>query len=190
MGHSQLEKAQSRERILAHAAEAVKENGLESLSVGPLMKSVGLTHGGFYGHFESRSDLLTQALKRALDDTRARVRRAETAGKTVSFTDRVRSYLSASHRDSRREGCAIAALVSDVGRADLSSRAVMEDYVETFIERTARQLGDKADDRAMVAVSAMIGALAVSRVITDPARSDAVLQAMTAHLSSLDEAST
>jgi TetR/AcrR family transcriptional repressor of nem operon len=58
MGHSQTAKAENRERIVAEAARQVRRRGLESLSVGGLMKSVGLTHGGFYGHFESRSALL------------------------------------------------------------------------------------------------------------------------------------
>ncbi|HEY2750970.1 TetR/AcrR family transcriptional regulator, partial [Phenylobacterium sp.] len=66
MGHSQAEKAKSRERILAEAARQIRQNGLESVSVGTLMKSVGLTHGGFYGHFESREALLASALERAL----------------------------------------------------------------------------------------------------------------------------
>ena len=66
MGHSQADKAQSRERILRKAADAVRDTGLESVSVGKLMRSVDLTHGGFYNHFTSRSDLLAQALERAL----------------------------------------------------------------------------------------------------------------------------
>jgi len=66
MGHSQADKAQSRERILRKAADAVRDTGLESVSVGKLMRSVDLTHGGFYNHFGSRSDLLAQALERAL----------------------------------------------------------------------------------------------------------------------------
>ena len=66
MGHSQADKARSRERILRKAADAVRDTGLESVSVGKLMRSVDLTHGGFYNHFESRSDLLAQALERAL----------------------------------------------------------------------------------------------------------------------------
>ena len=57
MGHSQAEKAENRERILAEASRQVRRDGLESVGVGTLMKSVGLTHGGFYGHFESRSAL-------------------------------------------------------------------------------------------------------------------------------------
>ncbi|MDB5438270.1 MAG: TetR/AcrR family transcriptional regulator [Caulobacteraceae bacterium] len=187
MGHSQLEKAQSRERILAEAALRVKTEGLESLSVGKLMQSAGLTHGGFYGHFESRSALLTEALRRALDDTHARQRQSEAVNGPLTFAARVRGYLSLRHRDATRDGCAVAALVSDAGRADTSSRAVMDDSLEIFISQTTRQLGETNDEKAMVAVSAMIGALIVSRAITDPQRSEAVLQAVKTHLLALDD---
>ncbi|MBN8495033.1 MAG: TetR family transcriptional regulator, partial [Burkholderiales bacterium] len=83
MGHSQADKARNRERILAQAAEQVRDAGLESVGVGPLMRSVGLTHGGFYGHFESRSELLAQALARALQDGEAASLAA--AGPTADF---------------------------------------------------------------------------------------------------------
>src|SRR5436190_4685108 len=122
MGHSQAEKARSRERILAEASQQIRRDGLESVSVGALMKSVGLTHGGFYGHFESRSALLAEALERALLEGEAK---AQASGPRQGFPGIVRSYLSRAHRDGRDNGCAVAALVSDVARADDESRAVM-----------------------------------------------------------------
>jgi TetR/AcrR family transcriptional regulator, transcriptional repressor for nem operon len=184
MGHSQVEKAQNRERILAEAARQVRHAGLESISVGALMKSVGLTHGGFYGHFESRSALLAEALERALIEGEARAE-AQGGGPQRGFSAMVRGYLSRAHRDGRDTGCAMAALVSDVGRADEASRRTMEDHVEAFIASVATAL-DGDEDRAMLAVSAMIGALALSRVLTDPVRSDALLRAVRTQVAALD----
>ena len=132
MGHSQAEKAENRERILAEAARQVRRDGLESVSVGALMKSVGLTHGGFYGHFESRSELLSEALERALLEGEAKAK-VQGSDRAQSFANIVRSYLSRTHRDGRDSGCAIAALASDVARADASSREVMTEHIETFI---------------------------------------------------------
>jgi TetR/AcrR family transcriptional regulator, transcriptional repressor for nem operon len=183
MGHSQVEKAQNRERILAEAARQARDTGLESISVGALMKSVGLTHGGFYGHFESRSALLAEALEQALTDGEARAR-GQTGADARGFSDMVRSYLSRTHRDTRDRGCAMAALVCDVGRADEASRRTMETHVEDFIASTAKALDDD-EPKAMLAVSAMIGALALSRVFTDPARSDALLRAVRSELAKL-----
>jgi TetR/AcrR family transcriptional regulator, transcriptional repressor for nem operon len=180
MGHSQAEKAQNRERILAEAARQVRRDGLESVSVGALMKSVGLTHGGFYGHFESRSALLAEALERALVEGQAKVADAE-ADRSRGFAAIVRGYLSRTHRDARDSGCAMAALACDVARADVASREVMSEHVEAFVETLAEAL-DGDEERAMVAVSAMIGALALSRVATDPKRSDAFLKVVRDHL--------
>jgi TetR/AcrR family transcriptional regulator, transcriptional repressor for nem operon len=182
MGHSQAGKAQNRERILAEAARQMRQGGLESVSVGPLMRNVGLTNGGFYGHFESRSALLAEALERALFEGEAK---ASAPGRPRGFAQLVRSYLSRSHRDARDSGCAIAALACDVARADTASREVMSDHIDGFIASAAEALGGD-EDAAMVAVSAMVGALALSRVATDPARSDAFLKTVRGHLKALD----
>jgi TetR/AcrR family transcriptional repressor of nem operon len=186
LGHSQVEKAQSRERILREAADQIRDGGLESVSVGKLMKSVNLTHGGFYGHFASRTDLLAQALERALVDGERRSAKEKSA-RPRGFASFVRNYLSRSHRDSRSTGCAISALISDVGRADDQSRAVMATYIESYIDVTRRQLGDDDDSRAMLAVSAMVGALALSRVMPNPARSNDLLRTVTEHLMAFSE---
>lgn len=172
MGHSQAEKAQSRERIVAEASRQIRREGLESVSVGALMKSVGLTHGGFYGHFESRAALIEEALQRALLEGEANI---GAAGSAKDFASLVRGYLSRTHRDARDSGCAVAALVSDAGRSDDGPRAIMTRHVESFIASVADTMeGDES--RAIVAVSAMVGALALSRAVTDPARSDAILR--------------
>jgi TetR/AcrR family transcriptional repressor of nem operon len=181
MGHSQTEKARSRERILAEASRQIRREGLESLSVGALMKSVGLTHGGFYGHFESRSALLEEALQRALLEGEAN---AQASGPPVQFSSLVRSYLSRAHRDARDSGCAVAALVSDAARAADGPRSIMTQHVEDFIATVAHAL-DEDDERAVVAVSAMVGALALSRAVADPARSNTILKLMRDHLSAL-----
>jgi len=184
MGHSQAGKAENRERILTEASRQVRRDGLESVGVGTLMKSVGLTHGGFYGHFESRSALLAQALERALLEGEANAKVQGSDGPR-SLSDIARSYLSRAHRDARESGCAIAALVSDVGRADTSSRKAMTDHIEAFVASVSEALGGDQEG-AIVAVSAMVGALALSRVVADLARSDAFLKTVQDHLKALE----
>jgi TetR/AcrR family transcriptional repressor of nem operon len=183
MGHSQAEKARNRERIVAEAARQIRRDGLESVSVGPLMASVGLTHGGFYGHFENREALLAEALERAIAEGQAK------AGASLSrtaprFPAIVRGYLSRTHRDARDSGCAIAALGADVARAAEGPRQLMGDQIESFIETAQEALGGD-EDRAMLAVSAMVGALTLSRVMKGP-RSDAILKAVRAQLEALE----
>ena len=186
MGHSRAEKAENRERILAAAAEQIRAGGLESVSVGRLMQAVNLTHGGFYGHFASRSDLLARALERALADGERGARAAAASdGRARGFAGFVRSYLSRAHRDAPEKGCAIAALVSDVGRADEPSRAVMARHIEDYIAATARGLGSVEEADAILAVCAMVGALAIARVVPDGGRSDAILKAVKERLIAL-----
>ena len=189
MGHSQAEKARSRERILQEAADQVRDAGLESISVGKLMRRADLTHGGFYNHFESRSELLAQALERALAEGRkAWLAAVDPDDAPRSFEAKVRSYLSRSHRDSRATGCAIAALASDVARADERSRAVMSNHIDTFVSQLSKSLRTRDEGDAMLAVSATIGALLLSRVQVDARRSDALLKAVRERLLALNRA--
>ena len=188
MGHSQAGKTENRERILAEASRQVRKNGLESVSVGELMKSVGLTHGGFYGHFSSRAALLAEALARALDDGQKHAKRQEHApeqeNQTGDLPGFARSYLSRTHRDAPESGCAIAALAAEAGRAAPECRDVMSGHVDAFIGAISQMLGDDRE-KAMVAVSAMVGALALARVATSAERSDAILKAVREHMRTL-----
>jgi TetR/AcrR family transcriptional regulator, transcriptional repressor for nem operon len=189
MGHSQAEKAQSRERILRQAADQVRDAGLESISVGKLMRSVDLTHGGFYNHFESRSELLAQALERALVEGGKTATAGMKPGDAPrSYETRVRSYVSRAHRDARTSGCAIAALASDVARADVSSRAVMSAHVDDFLDQIEQSMHRPDEGDAMLAVSAMVGAVLLARVQTDPKKSDALLKAVRDRLLALNRA--
>jgi TetR/AcrR family transcriptional repressor of nem operon len=186
MGHSQADKAASRERILAEAAAQIRAAGLDALSVGPLMRSVGLTHGGFYGHFESRADLLAQALARALADGAATSSFApDAAGQAPAYASSVRRYLSRAHRDAPASGCTLAALAADVARADAPSRAVMSAQINHLAGGLAPQMGADDPADALFAISAMLGTLLVSRVLVDRDQSDALLQAARRHLLAL-----
>lgn len=189
MGHSQADKAQSRERILRKAADAVRDTGLESVSVGKLMRSVDLTHGGFYNHFASRSDLLAQALERALlEGARSATASLNASDGPRSYEARVRSYVSRAHRDARTSGCAIAALASDVARADTASREVMSAHIDDFVGQLAQSLHSQDEGEAMLAVSAMVGAVLLARVQTDPKKSDALLKSVRDRLLALNRA--
>jgi TetR/AcrR family transcriptional repressor of nem operon len=187
MGHSQADKVRSRERILRKAADAVRDTGLESVSVGRLMRSVDLTHGGFYNHFASRSDLVAQALERALvEGAKSATASVKPSDAPRSYETRVRGYVSRAHRDARTSGCAIAALASDVARADAASRAVMSAHIDDFIGQLAQSLHSQDEGDAMLAVSAMVGAVLLARVQTEPKKSDALLKSVRERLLALN----
>ncbi|WP_298285001.1 TetR/AcrR family transcriptional regulator [Novosphingobium sp.] len=181
MGHSRAEKAQSRKRILAAAATRIREAGLDGISVGELMKSVNLTHGGFYGHFESRAQLIAAALEQALaDGDKAVAAHVGERGATVKSI--VNSYLSPAHRDHPSSGCAIPTLAGEVGRADPEVRAIMAQQLAKGFSIMGDALGEakgeSVQDTEQFAASAwsmMIGAMMISRIMMDDPLADRVL---------------
>lgn len=178
MGHSKAEKAQSRARILAAAATRIRESGLDGISVGDLMKSVNLTHGGFYGHFESRAHLIAAALEQALADSdkASAVHTGERGCMTVKSI--VNSYLSPAHRDHPNGGCAIPTLAGEVARADPEVRAIMAQQLVKSFETMGEALGEGGQDTEQFAVSAwsmMVGAMMISRILVDDPLADRVL---------------
>ena len=178
MGHSQAEKAQSRERIVTAAARQIREGGLESISIVELMKEAELTHGGFYGHFPSRSALIAAALERALFDGEAASVAATSRKGSRTLKSIVNSYLSPDHRDDAGAGCAIAALAADVGRADPEVREIMMRRMELYFSEISRVIGDvpEADKLAMSIWCTMVGAIMLSRVFKGDERSDLILR--------------
>ncbi len=177
MGHSKAEKAQSRERILAAAATQIRETGLDGISVGALMQSVNLTHGGFYGHFASRDALIAAALEQALADGE-RASAVHTASRgTATVKSLINSYLSPAHRDHPGTGCAIPALAGEVSRAAPEVRAIMAEQIDRSFETMAEALGSgtNGDQFAVSAWSMMIGAMMISRVQKDKTCADKIL---------------
>ncbi|MDE2301651.1 MAG: TetR/AcrR family transcriptional regulator [Sphingomonadales bacterium] len=178
MGHSKAEKALSRKRILAAAATRIREAGLDGISVGELMKSVNLTHGGFYGHFESRAHLIAAALEQALaDGDKAVVAHLdEQGGATIKSI--VNSYLSSAHRDHPSSGCAIPTLAGEVGRADPEVRAIMARQLAkgfAILSETLGEAGEETEQFAVSAWSMMVGAMMISRILVDDPMADRVL---------------
>jgi len=179
VGHSQTEKAQSRERIVKAAARRIREGGLESVSIGELMKEAKLTHGGFYGHFPSRSALIAGALERALFEGEAASVAATRRKGPRTLKSIVNSYLSTAHRDDAGSGCAISALAGDVGRSDAEVRKIMMQRLDLYFSEVSELIGPvrEAKDLAISIWCTMVGAITLARVFKGDERSDAILRA-------------
>ena len=190
MGHSRADKARSRERILTNASTRIREVGLDGVSVGELMKSANLTHGGFYGHFDSRSSLIAAALDRAISDGEAAATAGERGKGSRSVKSVVNGYLSPVHRDNPGSGCAIAALAADAARAEPEVRSIMAGKLERYLDNMAKVYGDgpEADEFASGAWSTMIGAVILSRVFAGTPRSDEILAQARRAILRLEEA--
>ena len=116
---SKEQMAENRERILDAAAQLFREKGFDGIGVADLMKSAGLTHGGFYGHFASKDELMAQASARALQRLQAAwsaIAREAAAHGQEPLAAIEAAYLSPRHRDAPGQGCLLAALPRCPGR--------------------------------------------------------------------------
>ncbi len=180
MKKSKQEAAQTRVRIVKTAAAAFRQNGIRGTGLAELMSAAGLTHGGFYRHFDSKDQLIAEASADALDArveemvcATAKTRRQKGLGALVQ------NYLSVSHRDNRQNGCVFAALGSELARADHNARKAATLAFEKMVQIISGQFtGMKPTDakkRATAALSTMVGALTLARVVEDKELSKAIL---------------
>src|SRR5258707_2973820 len=124
MKKSRIEAAKTRERIVTAAAAEFRQHGIAATGLADLMKAAGLTHGGFYRHFASKDQLVAEACSAAIASMTQRVasnasRKRGRKGLETAVAD----YLSTAHRDNPRDGCPLAALGSELARADTQTRA-------------------------------------------------------------------
>jgi TetR/AcrR family transcriptional regulator, transcriptional repressor for nem operon len=161
-------------RVLATAARLLREKGFDGWGVAEVMKEAGLTHGGFYNHFDSKEHLAVEALRVAFDTVVSRVaKRAAEArsrkGRPQTFRDYVERYLSKKTRDAPGNGCPMATLGTDAVRHGEALKTEFADGVERYLEAFADVVPDArgADDTrrqtAIFVISALIGALTLSR---------------------------
>ena len=179
VGTSQVAKAASHDRILDIAAARIRRDGIDALAVADLMKEAGLTHGGFYRHFDSRDHLVAEAAQRALRQGSEPTMAAGQLGGRNALAALIDGYLSTRHRDHPESGCGVAGLVADVARADGSLRAsftrqvqVCFDVLRDLIDNPDQQAGQR---EAILALSALVGAISMSRAVDDPALSLRIL---------------
>jgi TetR/AcrR family transcriptional regulator, transcriptional repressor for nem operon len=195
MGHSKVSKANTHARLVEAAAARFKERGIDGISVADLMKDLKLTHGGFYKHFGSRDELVTEALQLALTETGQAMReRLFTDGKpdVGAFVD---YYLDEAHRDERAAGCAVAALAGDAARKSTDVQAQFQESIEGNLDSLSEALAARtgavapgvAESRAtaLLVLSALYGALIMARAVGDSPLSSEILGTVRKRIMSL-----
>jgi TetR/AcrR family transcriptional regulator, transcriptional repressor for nem operon len=175
---------ENKRTILKAAGRLFRERGFESVTVTDVMNSAGLTHGGFYGYFKSKDDLIVQAVGEALS-------RAEAAtGNLPAFREQ---YLSPDHRDNLASGCPVAALALEATRQGRGARAAMTSSLGRRFELLSRTAAgaDKTHKRraAIGSWAAMVGALILARMSDDSELSDEILSETRAWLGAQDRKS-
>jgi TetR/AcrR family transcriptional repressor of nem operon len=178
---SREQAAENRERILDAAARLFRERGFDGIGVADLMNSAGLTHGGFYGQFESKEDLAAQACERALAKSVERWDRLLANKPEDPLQAITASYLSTRHRDDAGNGCALAALGAEAPRRHPAVRRAFTQGLRAMVERLSEIVPGRGkaarEQKALAAMAQMVGAVVLARAVDDPKLSDAILQA-------------
>lgn len=186
---SKEQMAENRERILDAAAQLFREKGFDGIGVADLMKSAGLTHGGFYGHFASKDELMAQASTRALQRLQAAwaaIAREAAAHGQEPLAAIEAAYLSPRHRDAPGQGCLLAALGSDTTRQGPAVRRAVTEGVRAQVDGLAGLVPGRTKaakrQRALADYASLVGAMVLARAVDDPALSDEILRAAAAAL--------
>lgn len=175
-------KAEVHRKILKDASRRVRAEGLSGAAVATVMRDAGLTHGGFYKHFESKDELLLQSLSEAfrdIGDTLVQVAtqsRPDSAWKAI-----VKAYLSLEFCDHPDRGCPLTALAPELTRVDKRMKGRILPHLVNYKDRMlpfmpGRQAAEK--ERAFFMIfSTMIGAMEIARILPEPAMREKVLAA-------------
>ena len=185
-------KQATHERIVEAAARAIRRSGYGGTGVADIMKTVGLTHGGFYAHFASREAMLAEAADRAgAEAVAASASIAAAVPPEHALESLLRAYLSDEHLAGIEFGCPVAALGSEMPRQAPEVRRAATRRIKEMIDVIARQSPDwgepGAHERSLVTVATMVGALLVARAVDDPRLSRALRDAALNHLIPSDE---
>jgi TetR/AcrR family transcriptional regulator, transcriptional repressor for nem operon len=185
MGHSRASKREHHEEIVGIASSRFREDGVDRVGVADLMHDAGLTHGGFYRHFESRDQLVAEGVERALHDGgQAMAKVAESPHDPLAAV--IDAYLSIGHRDNLGTSCAVTTLAGDVARSNPRARAAYTDQVGVYIDMLVGLLppGARDDGRAtaITALSTLVGAVSMARAVDDEALSREILASASSEL--------
>lgn len=166
-----------RERIIRNAAEALRRSGLAGVSIPALMKSAGLTHGGFYAHFENRDQLVAEAIRVAAASTAQGPFADENA-----LADTLKRYLSPSHLDHPEQGCVLAALGPEGSRQSPPVRTAFAEVARGLLRAVEKKLHPRRSaktlsDDALRLTATMVGAIVLGRLVDDPELAERILAA-------------
>ena len=173
-------KAEVHQQIVNDASRRLRAEGLTGAAVSTVMQDAGLTHGGFYKHFASKDDLLLESLSQAFREiSDALANAAEHSPPETAWKSIVKTYLSLEHCNHPEHGCPLAALAPELARTDRQTKPRIAAEMVKYKNRVlpfmpGLRTADK--ERAFFAIfSTMIGAIAIARILPDPAMRKKVL---------------
>jgi TetR/AcrR family transcriptional repressor of nem operon len=183
---SRAKAAEHRDRIIDAAGALFRAKGFGGIGVADIMKAADLTHGGFYGHFASKDDLVAQASRRTMAHAAANWTRLVEAAPDSPYAALLEHYLSPKHRDDPGKGCAFAALGNDAARSGKVVRKAFAEGLAPLIDILAQSIPGKSIPReskaarrrkAVAAMATLVGALTLARAVEGTPLSDEMLEA-------------
>ncbi len=173
-------KAEIHQKIVKDASRRVRAEGLNGAAVAAVMRDTGLTHGGFYKHFENKDELLLESLSEAFRDIGdTLVRAAEQSHSHAAWKAIVNTYLSLEYCDHPERGCPLPALAPELTRVDQKMRRRILPQLVNYKDRMVpfmpgRRIVEK--ERAFFVIfSTMLGAVEIARMLPEPAMREKVL---------------
>jgi TetR/AcrR family transcriptional repressor of nem operon len=193
---SRAKAAEHRDRIIDAAGALFRAKGFGGIGVADIMKAADLTHGGFYGHFASKDDLVAQASRRTMARAAANWTRLVEAAPDSPYAALLEHYLSPKHRDDPGKGCAFAALGNDAARSGKVVRKAFAEGLAPLIDILAQSIPGKSTvgksivgksipdkskaarrRKAVAAMATLVGALTLARAVEGTPLSDEMLEA-------------
>ncbi len=177
---SAADKADTHDQILRHASQAFRAHG-SGVGIGEVMKDLGLTHGGFYRHFESKDALLVEAIALGLDEVAERLAHiADQAEPGKELEAIITAYLSTEHLKHPETWCVLASLAPEIGRQSVTVRKRLDASLSGYMEKLARYMpGATPHERSrnfVVIMSGMAGAIAMARAMGNKDMREFVLE--------------
>jgi TetR/AcrR family transcriptional repressor of nem operon len=183
---SREQAAENRERVIEVASRLFREHGLDGIGIADVMKAAGLTHGGFYGQFRSKDDLIEQACAHALARSARGWQKAADEAEGDALGALVARYVSPRHRDNPATGCAFSTVAAGAARHGGGLRKVLTEGLKPLVDTLTKVVpgSSRAARRrkALAAMSQMLGAIILARVVDDGALSIEILEAVRADL--------
>jgi TetR/AcrR family transcriptional repressor of nem operon len=167
-----------KKNIIQSARRLFSRHGFDNVSIHQIMAGAGLTHGGFYSYFDSKSDLYAEVLSCFFTDPHWKScwkgvhvdLRATDAGPQV-----VRAYLSRQHFEDVENSCPMTALPNDVARGGKSAKRAFETVFKAMVsvlERSAIENGRPRLATAQAVAALCVGGMVVARALVSRTLAD------------------
>ncbi|WP_070156467.1 TetR/AcrR family transcriptional regulator [Sphingobium phenoxybenzoativorans] len=178
---SREQAALNRERVIDTGSRLFREKGLDGIGIADLMKASGMTHGGFYGQFESKDALAAECVTRSFGRSVERWRRLLDQARDGHDADPLRTivedYLSVRHLNGPETGCAFTTLAADAARRGGAMAEAMSTGMDALVDILVSILPEGGRADALAILAQMSGAMTLARATADPALAEEILAA-------------